>query len=64
MAAITQYLWEEHLRNSDVGQAAMMEAEREDSEHKLLIEQNEETNRVRKPWLSTLIFYLTWPFVH
>ena len=41
MAALTQYLWEDYLRNSDVGQAAILEAEREEAEHKQLLEAND-----------------------
>lgn len=41
MAALTQYLWEDYLRNSDVGQAAILEAEREEAEHKKLLEAND-----------------------
>jgi len=51
MAAVTQYLWEEYLRNSEVGQAAIIQAEKEEQEHKILVQENEETNKV-------LIFYL------
>ena len=44
MAALTQYLWEDYLRNSDVGEAAKLEAVREEKEHKNLLEQNEVIN--------------------
>ena len=41
MAAYTQYLWEDYLRNSDVGQAAILEAEKEEVEHKKLLAEND-----------------------
>ena len=41
MAAYTQYLWEDYLRNSDVGQAAILEAEQEEVEHKKLLAEND-----------------------
>ena len=44
MAALTQYLWEDYLRNSDVGEAAKLEAAREEKEHKNLLQQNEAIN--------------------
>ena len=40
VAALTQYLWEDYLRNSDVGEAAKIEAAREEKEHKELILKN------------------------
>ena len=44
MAALTQYLWEDYLRNSDVGEAAKIEAAREEKEHRELLKQNEILN--------------------
>ena len=44
MAAYTQYLWEDYLRNSDVGQAAILEAEKEEVEHKKLLAENDKMN--------------------
>ena len=44
MAALTQYLWEDYLRNSDVGEAAMIEAAKEEEEHKRLLAENESVN--------------------
>ena len=44
MAALTQYLWEDYLRNSDVGEAAKIEAAREEKEHRELLKQNEAFN--------------------
>jgi hypothetical protein len=45
MAAYTQYLWEDYLRNSDVGQAAILEAEQEEVEHKKLLAENDRVPR-------------------
>ena len=44
VSALTQYLWEEHVRNSDVGEAAKIEAAREEEEHKKLLLENESLN--------------------
>merc|ERR1712141_290138 len=44
MAALTQYLWEDYLRNSDVGEAAKIEAAREEEEHRRLLAENESLN--------------------
>ena len=44
MAALTQYLWEDYLRNSDVGEAAKIEAAREEKEHRGLLKENEAVN--------------------
>ena len=44
MAALTQYLWEDYLRNSDVGEAAMIEAAKEEEEHRRLLAENESLN--------------------
>ena len=45
MAAYTQYLWEDYLRNSDVGQAAILEAEKEEVEHKKLLAENDRVSK-------------------
>jgi len=45
VSAITQYLWEDYLKNSDVGEAAKIEAKREEEELFRLLAENEETNR-------------------
>ena len=50
MAALTQYLWEDYLRNSDVGQAAILEAEREEAEHKELLKHNDEVRLICYFW--------------
>ena len=57
MAALTQYLWEDYLRNSDVGQAAILEAEREEAEHKQLLEANDKVRNTHflSPILITCI---------
>ena len=44
MAALTQYLWEDYLRNSDVGEAAIIEAAKEEEEHRRLLAENESLN--------------------
>lgn len=44
MAALTQYLWEDYLRNSDVGEAAIIEAAKEEEEHRRLLAENESVN--------------------
>ncbi len=44
LSAISQYLYEEHLKQSDVGEAAAREAEREHREHERLLKENEEEN--------------------
>lgn len=44
-AAITQYLYEDYLKNSDVGEAAKIEAQREQAEHERLLEENDRINR-------------------
>ena len=44
VAALTQYLWEDYLRNSDVGEAAKIEAAREEEEHKHLLLKNDSVN--------------------
>ena len=45
VSAITQYLWEDYLKNSDVGEVAKIEAKREEEELFRLLAENEETNR-------------------
>merc|ERR1719228_2470944 len=44
MAALVHYLHEDDLKNSDTGEAAMLEQEREEVEHKRLLEENELEN--------------------
>jgi small subunit ribosomal protein S26 len=44
-SAMTQYLYEDHVRNSDVGDVAIKEAAREAEEHRELVLENEEDNR-------------------
>jgi len=45
MAALTQYLWEDYLLNSDTGEAAKLKAQQEEEEHRRLLALNDETNR-------------------
>jgi len=45
VSAVTQYLWEDYLKNSDVGEAAMIEAQQEQLTHRRLIQENEAVNR-------------------
>lgn len=45
MAALTQYLYEDYLKNSDVGEAGAIEAQKEEEEHARLIEENERENQ-------------------
>ena len=44
MAALTQYLWEDYLKNSDVGEAAKIQAAKEEEEHIHLVNENESIN--------------------
>ena len=44
VSALTQYLWEDYLRNSDVGEAAKLQAAKEEEKHKDLIRKNEILN--------------------
>ena len=44
VSALTQYLWEDYLRNSDVGEAAKIQAAKEEEEHKNLVRKNETIN--------------------
>ena len=44
MAALTQFLWEDYLKNSDVGEAAKVEAEKEEQEHVRLLAENDAYN--------------------
>jgi small subunit ribosomal protein S26 len=44
VSALTQYLWEDYLRNSDVGEAAKIQAAKEEEEHKNLVINNEKLN--------------------
>merc|ERR1711874_736302 len=41
---VTHLLEEDYLKNSDVGEAAKLEAEREEEEHQKLLKENEEEN--------------------
>jgi len=45
MSALTQFLWEDYLINSDVGEAAKAKAQIEEAEHQKLLKLNEETNK-------------------
>merc|ERR1719219_564204 len=45
MSALTQFLWEDYLINSDVGEAAKAKAQIEEAEHQTLLKLNEETNK-------------------
>jgi len=45
VSAVTQYLWEDYLKNSDVGEAAMVEAQQEQLTHRRLVQENEAANR-------------------
>merc|ERR1711894_365159 len=45
LAAISQFLYEDVLRHSDVGEAAIKEAEKEEIEHLKLLEDNDEVNK-------------------
>jgi len=45
VSAITQYLWEDYLKYSDVGEAGKLEAQREEEEHRRLLEENDELNQ-------------------
>jgi len=45
MAALTQYLWEDYLKTSDFGEAALIEAKKEEAEHQELLAENEAANR-------------------
>ena len=44
-SALTQYLHEDQIKHSDVGEAAKIEAKREEEEHKRLMEENEAVNK-------------------
>lgn len=45
VAAVTQFLWEDYLVNSDVGEAAKLTAQKEEEEHQRLLALNQERNR-------------------
>lgn len=44
MRALVKYLAEDHLKNSEVGEAARQEMEKEEEEHRQLLVKNEEEN--------------------
>ena len=44
-SALSQYLYEDHLKYSDVGEAGRIEAEKEEKEMKQNIKENEEDNK-------------------
>ncbi len=46
LAAISQYLYEDYLRHSDVGEAAKEAARKEEEEHVKLLEENEKVNQI------------------
>ena len=44
LSALVQYLHEDHLKDSDVGEAALLESQKEEKEHQRLLLENEAVN--------------------